>query len=121
MKLTDITAAALRDNPNLELGIETPEGEVTVVFRNVILISEDERRTFADLEKEREKIMRAKNADTMPRKLANVAKHMVAQVVQDKSHIELLEAEFAKDEALRDAHWVAVAKAYNQETQVGEA
>lgn len=121
MKLADITAAALRDNPNLDLGIETEEGEVTVTFRNVILISEEERRKFKDLEKEREKILRAKGGDTTPRRFANVAKHMLTQVVEDKGHIELLEAEFMKDEKLRDAQWVAVAKAYNEETQVGEA
>ena len=122
MKLADITAAAIKSNPNLEVEVETEDGPVEVVFRNVLLISEDERRKFKNLETEHEKILRAKGSDTVPRRLANVAKHMLAQVVENAEHIELLEQAFSgQEEHLRDARWVALAKAYNEETEAGEA
>lgn len=119
MKLADITAAAIKGNPNLELEVEGTDEPI--VFRNLVMVSEEERQKFRGVDKEVDKISKAKGDASAVRRMADSAKYLLGLVVKDKAHLELLEEKFNETPDLRDAQWIAVLNAYHEETQVGEA
>lgn len=121
MKLADITAAATTRFPNLETDVPSAEGEVQVVFRNIILMGEEDRARFQNIEAEVKKAADSKKKESGIRKEANLLKDMLARTLADPSQIELLEAEFAKDPHSRDANWLLMWEAYQEQTQLGEA
>ena len=126
MKLADLTTAALKDNPNLELEVDVTDEQgktetVSIVFRNLVLVSEEERRNFRGVDKEIDKITKGKGDDSAIRRLADSAKYMLGMVVADKSHIDLLEEKFSEVPQHRDALWNRLLTSYHEETQAGEA
>jgi hypothetical protein len=126
LKLSEITNAALAETPNLEVDIVRPDGsEVQVVFRNLILVPEEERAKFTNTEVK--KILEAKGKTSGVRKEADAAKVLLKSFVLDKSHIDLLEDIFTAIDAetpglsKRDVSWIALLAEYGKATHMGEA
>lgn len=118
MKLTDLQAAAKSRTPNLELEVDTAEGEtIEIVFRNLLLVSDEVRM---EMSKESAKIANSKAKMTGVRREAEIAKALLAAVVVDKAHIELLEDIFSADPDTRDLNWITLGDSYGKDTQLGE-
>lgn len=122
MKLADITAAAISKNPNLEVEVEQEgKDDVTVVFRNPMLMPEKERQAAQGIFETADEIMKADNQDSMIRREAEVLKSALSKVVADKKHITLLERIFSANQDTRDAAWIALYGEYQDKVQPGEA